>query len=58
MNCPTNCGCKQMVKRNAEDIQRIWKSIERMVGWVIASSGTVIVFVLTVFVKFLLKYSQ
>lgn len=53
MDCPEKCGCDTRITRNEEDIKQLWKSINRMIGWVITSSGAVIVFVLTILINFL-----
>lgn len=58
MNCPLNCGCKVIMERNAKDIQCLFKLINRMIGWVIISSATIILYLSVIGINFILKHFQ
>lgn len=56
MNCPPNCGCKVIMERNAQDIQTIFKAINRMIWSVVISSGMFILYMFTIGINFILKH--
>lgn len=42
-------------KRNEQDIQTVWKAIDRMTGWVIAGSASMILTLIGIIVQFISK---
>ena len=56
MNCPDNCGCKVMMHRNAEDIQTLFKAINRMIWAVVISSSTIVLYMLVIGVTYIMKH--
>lgn len=54
INC-NNCGCRVQIVRNASDIRDVWTAIDRMRNWVIVSSGSVLLFVLTAIVNYIIS---
>ena len=51
MECTENCGCKEKINRNKDDIQLIWKEINAMKKWVIAGMCGLIAEILIVVVN-------
>lgn len=44
--CDEHSGLEARVARDTEDIQRLWKAIEKMRAWVVAGMGSMIGYVL------------
>ncbi len=46
--CANFCRRDKEIGRNAEDIQSVWKAIDRMTGWVIGGAGASILCLISV----------
>lgn len=44
------------MRRNASDIQDIWRSIDKMKTWVIVGSGSMVLTLIGIVFQFVLKY--
>ena len=54
MNCLPNCGCKVMIGQNTKDIDGLKKSIRTMIGWVIAGSGSMVLYMSILLINYIL----
>lgn len=54
MDCPPNCGCKYTMKRNAEDIQTLFKAINRMIWAVVVSSSMIVLYMMVMGINYIL----
>lgn len=43
MNCPDNCGCEAIMKRNKEDVQVLFKGFNCIKNWVIVGMATLVI---------------
>lgn len=46
--CNEHSGLDERVKRDEEDIQRLWKAIDVIRGWVVAGMGSMVVYFLVI----------